>query len=74
MSTLAEIEAAVEDLSKPEQEVLYAFLAARLGTAESMADDPVADVIGAFTGAPGATGRQAEEILYGPVSLRSEAA
>ena len=65
MSTLAEIEAAVAQLPLPQQEVLFAFLAERLGRRDSSVDDPVNDVIGAFAGEPGATGRHAEDILYG---------
>ena len=65
MSTLAEIEEAVDKLPSAQQEALFAFLAERLGRQDS-AFDPVADIIGAFPGGePNDTGRRAEEILYG---------
>jgi hypothetical protein len=64
MSTLAEIEAAVEKLPPTQQKALFDFLAERLGRHAPAADDPVTDVIGAFAGQPGSTGRHAEEILY----------
>ncbi len=65
MSTLAEIEAAVAQLPLPQQETLFTSLAVRLGRSEPAAHDPVTDIIGAFAGEPGDTGRRAEEILYG---------
>lgn len=68
MSTLAEIEAAVKTLSRSQQEELFAFLAESIaGSSVSGAtrDDSFASVIGAFTGPREATGRKAEEILYG---------
>jgi hypothetical protein len=65
MSTLAEIEAAVAELPLPQQETLFDLLAARLGRHNPSAHDPVSEVIGAFAGEPGDTGRRAEEILYG---------
>ena len=68
MSTLAEIEAAVETLPRPEQERLLSFLAERMGrevAAPVQSDDPFEEMIGAFAGPADATGRKAEEILYG---------
>ena len=65
MSTLAEIEEAVDQLPSAQQEALFAFLAERLGR-HRLAADPVAGIIGAFSsGEPNDTGRRAEEILYG---------
>lgn len=65
MSTLAEIEAAVETLPTSLQEELFSFLAGKLGRFGAPAVDPVNDVIGAFAGEPGSAGREAEDILYG---------
>ena len=67
MSTLAEIEAAVKALPRPQQEELFAFLAKRIGRpiVAKPAVDEFARVIGAFAGPREATGRKAEEILYG---------
>ncbi|HEV7402682.1 MAG TPA: hypothetical protein VGO11_07155 [Chthoniobacteraceae bacterium] len=66
MRTFAEIEAAVEALPRPEQERLMALLAERIGhRLEIPGQDPFEDVIGAFAGPVDATGRKAEEILYG---------
>jgi hypothetical protein len=67
MSTLAEIEAAVENLPRPQQERLFVFLAQRMGrsSAPALPDDAFTNVIGAFAGPHEATGRRAEEILYG---------
>ena len=68
MSTFAEIEAAVEALPRPQQEKLMALLAERIGRRLETpipSDDPFEDVIGAFAGPRDATGRKAEEILYG---------
>ena len=68
MSTLAEIEAAVERLPRSEQEELLAFVAERIrrgAPREGSAPDPFADVVGAFSGERAATGRNAEKILYG---------
>ena len=70
MSTLAEIEEAIEHLPAPEQEELFVFLAQKVKkprTAESV-EDPFAAVIGAFAGVQEATGRKAEDILYGPAA------
>ena len=65
MSTLAEIEEAVDKLPSAQQKALFAFLAQRLEQRDSTVD-PVADIIGAFSsGEPNDTGRRAEEILYG---------
>lgn len=65
MSTLAEIEEAVDKLPSTQQEALYVFLAERLRQ-DHPAADPVADIIGAFAGGESSeTGRRAEEILYG---------
>ncbi|MEO7317508.1 MAG: hypothetical protein ABIZ56_00820 [Chthoniobacteraceae bacterium] len=33
---------------------------------EPSGDDPLAGLIAAFSGGPGTTGRDAEEVLYGP--------
>jgi hypothetical protein len=68
MSTLAEIEQAVETLPPSEQEELFHFLARRVGRevpAASGSSDPFDAVIGAFAGPQEATGRRTEEILYG---------
>ena len=68
MSTVAEIEAAVKALPRAQQEELFAFLAERIGrssTAEADAEDAFAPLIGAYAGPHEATGRRAEEILYG---------
>src|SRR5437879_4744198 len=66
MSTLAEIEAAVETLPRAQQQELLTFLAEKVGRSGSVpADgaDAFAGVIGAFAGPREATGRKAEEIL-----------
>ena len=68
MSTLAEIEQAVETLPPSEQEALLEFLTYRVGrksSAEPATDDPFDAMIGAFAGPREATGRRAEDILYG---------
>jgi hypothetical protein len=66
VSTLQEIEAAVENLPRPEQEALLNFLAERVhGPVSAGSKDPFDAVIGAFAGPNAATGREAEEILYG---------
>jgi hypothetical protein len=68
MSTVAEIEAAVEALSREQQEELFTLLAERIGRpipAPVGEQDPFASMIGAYAGPHEATGRQAEEILYG---------
>jgi len=68
MSTLAEIEAAVERLPRAQQQELLTFLAEKIGrSAEATAEgeDAFARIIGAFAGPREATGRKAEEILYG---------
>jgi len=68
MSTLAEIEAAVRSLPRWQQEELFAFLAESIGRSPASgatAEDSFASVIGAFAGPREATGRKAEEILYG---------
>jgi hypothetical protein len=66
MSTLAEIEAAVKTLPRSQQEELFAFLAERIQRSSgATGEDSFASVIGAFTGPREATGRKAEEILYG---------
>jgi hypothetical protein len=68
MSTLAEIEAAIEKLPAIEREKLFAFLAGRIekpASVESTDDDPFAAIIGAYAGNREATGRKAEDILYG---------
>ena len=67
MSTLTEIEAAVEALPRPQQEELLAFLVEQMGLPKSQkaSEDPFAAVIGAFAGPQESTGRNAEKILYG---------
>ncbi len=68
MSTVAEIEAAVRELPRAQQEELFAFLAERIGrspTAAACTEDAFAPLIGAYAGPHEATGRKAEEILYG---------
>ncbi|MEO6785344.1 MAG: hypothetical protein ABI318_04350 [Chthoniobacteraceae bacterium] len=68
MSTLAEIKEAIEHLSSRDQEELFAFFSRRMNRPNRVApatEDPFATVIGVFEGAREATGRQAEEILYG---------
>ena len=65
MSTLTEIEAAVDQLPVEEQKALLQFIAERVHRSETLADDPVAAIIGAFpSGEPNDTGRRAEDILY----------
>ena len=68
--SLAEIEAAIERLPAPQQEELFVFLAQRVNrekkaSSSSVESDPMAEIIGAFAGATEATGRRAEDILYG---------
>jgi hypothetical protein len=66
VSTLQEIEAAVENLPRPEQEALLTFLAERVRRPLSAGSEDAFDaVIGAFAGPLEATGRKAEDILYG---------
>ena len=68
MSTLAEIEAAIEHLPSREQEELLGLLSRRVQGRHAPApatEDPFAEVIGAFEGPREATGRNAEDILYG---------
>ena len=68
MSTLAEIEAAIEQLPSPEQEELFAFLSRRMQGRHGpvpATEDPFAAVVGAFEGPRETTERNAEEILYG---------
>lgn len=66
MSTLKEIEAAAERLPRSQQEDLLVFLAERIGRSlPSGTADPFDALIGAFAGPTEATGRRAEEILYG---------
>ena len=67
VNTLQEIEAAAEKLPPSQQEELLAFLAERLGRfmPNGTVEDPLDAVIGAFSGPAEATGRRAEEILYG---------
>jgi hypothetical protein len=68
MSTLAEIEAAVKALPRTQQEELFAFLAERIGRSSIVrndAEDAFAPFIGAYAGPHEATGRKAEELLYG---------
>jgi hypothetical protein len=66
MSTLQEIEAAAEKLTPSQMDQLLAFLAERTGRSLPVGtQDPFDAVIGAFSGPAEATGRRAEEILYG---------
>jgi len=68
MSTVAEIEAAVKALPREQQEELFAFFAQRIGRSSAgaaSAEDAFAPLIGAYAGPHEATGRKAEEILYG---------
>jgi hypothetical protein len=68
MSTLSEIEAAIEDLPAAQQEELLAYLMRRIKKPANSAaanDDPFAKMIGAFAGPHEATGRHSEELLYG---------
>jgi hypothetical protein len=63
---LQEIEAAVENLPLPEQEELLTFLAERVRRPMPAGREDTFDaVIGAFAGPEEATGRRAEDILYG---------
>ncbi|MBV9656725.1 MAG: hypothetical protein JO295_01320 [Verrucomicrobia bacterium] len=65
MSALAEIEEALDQLPSAQQAALFAFHAEWLRRQDS-AIDPVAEVIGAFSGGePNDTGRRVKEILYG---------
>jgi hypothetical protein len=63
MSTLLEIEEAIEKLPAPQLEELLRYLSGKVG--RGTAADPFEAVVGAFTGPQEATGRNAEEILYG---------
>ena len=65
MSTLAEIEAAVDQLAVAEQKALLQFVAERVGRSETLANDPVAAVIGAYRSGTSNTAKDAEDILYG---------
>ncbi len=65
MSTLAEIEAAIEKLPPPEQEKLFAHLSERLPSLFVLQHDPVKHIAGMLEDEPGYIGRNAEEILYG---------
>jgi hypothetical protein len=66
VSTLKEIEAAVENLPQNQLEELLTFVAERISRPKAAAaGDPFDAVIGAFAGPCDATGRKAEEILYG---------
>jgi hypothetical protein len=68
MSTVAEIEAAVKALPRTQQEELLALLSKSIGRSPADtagAEDAFAPLIGAFAGPQEATGRKAEEILYG---------
>jgi len=69
VSTLQEIEAAAEKLPRSQKEDLIAFLAERVGRAlPNETQDPFDALIGAFAGPAEATGRRAEEILYGKLA------
>jgi hypothetical protein len=68
MSKLEEIEEAIENLPAVEQEELLAFLTRRLRNTAAVTlakEDPFAAMIGAFAGPCEATGRKAEDLLYG---------
>ncbi len=68
MSTLSEIEAAIEHLPVVQQAELLTFLTRRMARPNGTApenEDPFAAMIGQFAGAREATGRKAEELLYG---------
>lgn len=65
MSTLAEIEAAADQLPAAEQKALLQFIAERVHRSGALADDPVTAVIGAYHSGTNNTGRDAEDILYG---------
>jgi hypothetical protein len=66
VSTLQEIEAAAEKLPRSQKEELIALLADQLRRSRPVGtEDPFEAVIGAFAGPVEATGRKAEEILYG---------
>ena len=66
MSTLAEIEAAVDQLPVVEQRALFQFIAERINRSEDLVDDPVTAIIGAFPSeGPNDTARHDEDILYG---------
>jgi hypothetical protein len=65
MSTLAEIEAAVDKLPAAEQKALLEFIAERLHRSEALAEDPVTALIGAYHSGTHSTGADAEDILYG---------
>ncbi len=63
MSTLEEIVAAADQLPKEQLKKLLRFMADKVG--RNNTDDPFDAAIGAFVGPDDATGRCAEEILYG---------
>ena len=65
MSTLAEIEAAVDQLPAADQKALLQFIAERVGRSEALEYDPVAAVIGAYHSGTNNTARDDEDILYG---------
>ena len=65
MSTLAEIEAAVDQFAVSEQKAPLQFVAERDGRTETLAADPVAAVIGAYRSGTSNTAKAAEDILYG---------
>jgi hypothetical protein len=63
MSTVAEIESAIEKLPIPQQEEIFAFLAQRIGIGKrpvvtSGGSDPLEALIGAYEGPREAAGRQ----------------
>jgi hypothetical protein len=66
MSTLQEIEAAAKKLSRFEQEQLIAVLEEQIDRSSAATTDSFEQVIGSVAGPAEATGRNAEEILYGP--------
>jgi hypothetical protein len=68
MSTVAEIEAALKALPRAQQEELLTLLAESIGRSPANpagVEDAFAPCIGAYAGPHEATGRKAEEILYG---------
>jgi hypothetical protein len=66
VSTLQEIETAAEKLPRSQQEELLFVLAERVTRIPpDGGEDPFDALIGAFAGSVEATGRRAEEILYG---------
>ncbi len=66
MSTLAEIEAAVEMLPTSDQKELFGYLVQKLRHPDGRPWDPFDDIIGSIAGTPGETTSQNDEaLLYG---------